>query len=363
VDGGVSMVAQAIVLRGLTLRDWGTGYYARRADQSTLENCVIAYVATGINVDTSCNSLVMINTGIAQATVEGAYIASAEGGVIIGGDCGNQPRSFRFGAGGGMTMIGGNFESVTGAGTEMILLDAGARLSITGARFLIGTENDVPLVRCTDTAYLWIDRCNTNGTDLVDCGSAGAVIAGTSSTAAVSAPYQYKTSSDDKIAMIPFPSIPDNSGLISTASAATRGQIYRIYGRDGLSQNDGLVFHYRNSAGSFITDRLDGRAAKGGNTDLTTITGLNLGSVSNPPLRSASGGTTTGVYFSTNTVGLTSSGAATFVAAAGAASIPVASVTMANLPVYEDNARAVTGGLATGRIYRTATGEMRVVIP
>lgn len=33
-----------------------------------------------------------------------------------------------------------------------------------------------------------------------------------------------------------------------------------------------------------------------------------------------------------------------------------------NLPVYADNAAAVTGGLAVGKPYRTATGEVRVVV-
>ena len=35
---------------------------------------------------------------------------------------------------------------------------------------------------------------------------------------------------------------------------------------------------------------------------------------------------------------------------------------LASLPVYADNAAAVTGGLAVGTYYSTATGEVRVVV-
>tara|TARA_S200002703_G_scaffold123950_1_gene109976 strand:- start:682 stop:933 length:252 start_codon:yes stop_codon:yes gene_type:complete len=33
-----------------------------------------------------------------------------------------------------------------------------------------------------------------------------------------------------------------------------------------------------------------------------------------------------------------------------------------NLPVYADNAAAVTGGLAINDVYKTATGELRIVV-
>jgi len=33
-----------------------------------------------------------------------------------------------------------------------------------------------------------------------------------------------------------------------------------------------------------------------------------------------------------------------------------------NLPTCADNATAVTGGLAIGTIYQTATGELRIVV-
>ena len=37
-------------------------------------------------------------------------------------------------------------------------------------------------------------------------------------------------------------------------------------------------------------------------------------------------------------------------------------ITLTNLPVYANNAAAVTGGLAVDSVYRTATGELRIVI-
>lgn len=39
-----------------------------------------------------------------------------------------------------------------------------------------------------------------------------------------------------------------------------------------------------------------------------------------------------------------------------------AAVSAPSLPTYADNAAAVTGGLAVGKIYKTATGEVRVVV-
>lgn len=37
-------------------------------------------------------------------------------------------------------------------------------------------------------------------------------------------------------------------------------------------------------------------------------------------------------------------------------------LTLTALPVYADNAAAVTGGLAVDTVYKTATGEVRIVV-
>ena len=37
-------------------------------------------------------------------------------------------------------------------------------------------------------------------------------------------------------------------------------------------------------------------------------------------------------------------------------------ITLTNLPVFADNAAALAGGLADGDVYRTATGELRIVV-
>ena len=39
-----------------------------------------------------------------------------------------------------------------------------------------------------------------------------------------------------------------------------------------------------------------------------------------------------------------------------------ASVTMTNLPTYADNTAATGAGLLAGRIYKTASGELRIVV-
>jgi hypothetical protein len=38
------------------------------------------------------------------------------------------------------------------------------------------------------------------------------------------------------------------------------------------------------------------------------------------------------------------------------------SLTLTNLPEFADNAAAVAGGLAVDTVYKTATGELRIVI-
>jgi len=38
------------------------------------------------------------------------------------------------------------------------------------------------------------------------------------------------------------------------------------------------------------------------------------------------------------------------------------SLTLTNLPVFADNAAALAGDLAEGAVYRTATGELRIVV-
>lgn len=37
-------------------------------------------------------------------------------------------------------------------------------------------------------------------------------------------------------------------------------------------------------------------------------------------------------------------------------------LTLTNLPVYADNAAAITGGLSVNDVYKTATGELRIVV-
>jgi hypothetical protein len=37
-------------------------------------------------------------------------------------------------------------------------------------------------------------------------------------------------------------------------------------------------------------------------------------------------------------------------------------VTLTNLPTYANNAAAITGGLSVNDVYKTATGELRIVI-
>lgn len=42
--------------------------------------------------------------------------------------------------------------------------------------------------------------------------------------------------------------------------------------------------------------------------------------------------------------------------------LQASTLVLTNLPVFADNATALSGGLALGTVYRTATGELRIVV-
>jgi|TARA_R110000744_G_scaffold103691_2_gene198741 hypothetical protein len=45
-----------------------------------------------------------------------------------------------------------------------------------------------------------------------------------------------------------------------------------------------------------------------------------------------------------------------------ATSVTAVTITLTGLSVYANNAAAVTGGLAVDAVYKTATGELRIVV-
>lgn len=42
--------------------------------------------------------------------------------------------------------------------------------------------------------------------------------------------------------------------------------------------------------------------------------------------------------------------------------LQASTLVLTNLPVFADNATALSGGLVLGAVYRTATGELRIVV-
>lgn len=42
--------------------------------------------------------------------------------------------------------------------------------------------------------------------------------------------------------------------------------------------------------------------------------------------------------------------------------LQASTLVLTNLPVFADNATALSGGLGLGAVYRTATGELRIVV-
>lgn len=55
-----------------------------------------------------------------------------------------------------------------------------------------------------------------------------------------------------------------------------------------------------------------------------------------------------------------------FAVFAGQTQVPgplqASTLVLTNLPVFADNAAALSGGLVLGAVYRTATGELRIVV-
>jgi hypothetical protein len=42
--------------------------------------------------------------------------------------------------------------------------------------------------------------------------------------------------------------------------------------------------------------------------------------------------------------------------------VQASTLTLTNLSIFADNAAAITGGLIDGNVYKTATGELRIVV-
>jgi hypothetical protein len=306
IDGTQTLVGQGVELYGVTLRGWSTGLYNRRCDQTTLRDCVIAFNGTGIDYDTSAHSLVLINTGIARQTVEGIVARAGSGNVIIGGDYGNQPRDIRVVGPQPLTIIGSNHESCIG-GTEFISVENNARLTMIGAWFLRGHGLDVPAVRLKGVSLLNVQGLSAGGTftRLIQKDSNTAIVLGLTGSPGMATPLLQESMEGDQSAVVPWPTIRDDSFLAVSANAGTRGQIYSVISRSG--KDDLLVWHGRGSAGGFSAHRLDGRAEAGENKDVKSLRGLSPGAA-NAPAVSASASPDSGIYFQGSRTSISSQG-------------------------------------------------------
>jgi len=306
IDGTQTLVGQGVELYGVTIRGWSIGLYNRRCDQTTLRDCVIAYNGTGIDYDTSAHSLVLINTGIARHTVEGILARAGSGNVIIGGDYGNQPRDIRVIGPQPLTIIGSNHESCIG-GTEFISVENNARLTMIGAWFLRGHGLDVPAVRLKGVSLLNVQGLSAGGsfTRLIQKDSATASVIGMTGNPGLGTPLLQESMEGDQSAVVPWPTIRDDSFLAANANAATRGQIYSVISRSGT--DDQLVWHGRGSAGGNHAHRLDGRAQAGENKDIKTLRSLSPGTA-NVPAVSTSTSPDSGIYFQGSRTSVSSQG-------------------------------------------------------
>lgn len=306
IDGTQTLVGQGVELYGVTIRGWSIGLYNRRCDQTTLRDCVIAYNGTGIDYDTSAHSLVLINTGIARQTVEGILARAGSGNVIIGGDYGNQPRDIRVIGPQPLTIIGSNHESCIG-GTEFISVENNARLTMIGAWFLRGHGLDVPAVRLKGVSLLNVQGLSAGGsfTRLIQKDSALSNVIGMTGNPSSAAPFLHESVDGDRSAVVPWPTIRDDSFLTFGAGAATRGQMYSVISRSGT--DDQLVWHGRGAAGGHHAHRLDGRAQAGENKDIKTLRSLSPGTA-NAPAVSTLTSPDSGIYFQGSRTSVSSQG-------------------------------------------------------
>lgn len=228
-DGSSILTAQAMVFERVTIRGFAVGYYNRRCDQTTMIDCVVAYNGVGIDYNTSAHSLTLINTGIARSGTVGIIAAGSAGCSIIGGDFGNQPLDIKVAPACPLTLIGSNHESNLG-GTEVILVENNAKLIAHGTWFLKGGGIDVPRFRVQGGGHLTISGIGDSGdytTPMIVRDAATSVVVGTTG-GGLAGGTQVEHPNGQKYNLQPWSAILSNSGLFSTANAATANNLYTV---------------------------------------------------------------------------------------------------------------------------------------
>lgn len=202
---------------------------------------------TGANV----NTLSMLGASSARAGTAGIRLGQGFGGVILGGDYGNQPVSVLVQSGGQVTIIGGNYEGCTGTGA-FVDVETNGFVSALGCRFLKGSGNDEPPFRVAIGATLNLHSITHSGfataplVEKLDNTCVVQMFACNAGTINTSVRVADPGSSFPPVI---YPTRQD--GAIPAAAANYRGLILGEMGRDASNTMDKLRYYLRDrTAGS-----------------------------------------------------------------------------------------------------------------
>lgn len=153
-----------------------------------------------------------------------------------------------------------------------------------------------------------------------------------------------------------FATAEANKNTLAGPDNSRQGVLYNIYDVVQQGINDGEIDVTGPGLGAVVT--VDGAQ---------TITGAKAFSAAVTANAGITGGASADITLNTNKFTVDATQGNTLVA--GTLTVQgntitassVATLKLAALPVYADNAAAVSGGLVTGDVYQTAAGELRIV--
>jgi hypothetical protein len=300
--------------RDLYVRGFARGLSLERWDNSSFFGC--EFNSNAVNVWTASQTKTVSFYNCVNTTATNACWQTAAGGHISIKDCDTGNGAQHVLSAGTFAARDSNFETVTGTPTAHIEQTGGSMLldNIT----MLGGSSTVPAVVYTNAEFASVG--------IAGFGSGGGKIRKASASAVGYFGGQMGLSSNRQTAT----AIADNAGQFeslpfgvfdmvnynssSTPTAGNRTMIQYLAAPNGFG-DDRIVAKTKLSGGTYVDSDILNR---------TLLSGVNTFTAANT--------------FSNASISLTA------------------------LPTYADNAAAVSGGLAVGRVYKTATGELRIVV-
>jgi hypothetical protein len=232
-------------LRGVHVNGWA---------QVAFDTCIFDGNGYGIycdSTDSQVNTISLRNTGVGTSTTAGLYLGGGGGMTIVGGDWVSQPLHINVygvtSATAQLTIIGGNFESVNGAGTEFIRVSNNSRLTCIGTQFQKTSGNDVPPVQVFDSASVQMINPHLGGlastTPIVKKTDNSQVVSVLIPSGSLSNSFFSVADPSTSVAHAPFTSRQDNA--VPSADIRYRGLPLAKFVRDSISDEDALYYYMR----------------------------------------------------------------------------------------------------------------------